>query len=115
MKRTPLKRKTGLKSKGRIRPRSDKRVAHDALRRAFVARVLDARPGCQAGARIVQSDEGAQCDVWSCDVHEIKTRARGGDTLDEDNVLAICRRCHDWIHEHPSAALALGLLKNSWD
>jgi hypothetical protein len=38
------------------------------------------------------------------------TRARGGDILDPDNVKAICRPCHDWIHRHSAYALELGLL-----
>ena len=32
------------------------------------------------------------------DVHEKLTRARGGSIVDEANVVALCRQCHDDIH-----------------
>ena len=44
------------------------------------------------------------------DVHHIKARLEGH-YLDESTWLAVCRPCHNWIHEFPSAARARGLLK----
>jgi hypothetical protein len=47
---------------------------------------------------------------WS-DVHEILTRARGGDPTDMENQLCVCGICHKWITEHEEAARALGLVR----
>jgi hypothetical protein len=47
---------------------------------------------------------------WS-DVHEILTRARGGDPTDKENQLCVCRTCHQWITEHEEEARALGLVR----
>lgn len=44
------------------------------------------------------------------DVHHTKGRLGGG-YLDESTWLAVCRPCHMWIHEFPSAARARGLIK----
>jgi len=99
----------------RLRRRSDKAVAKDTPRKALVASVLDKRPNCQAGAKIASVEGVVHCAIRSQDVHEVKTRARGGSILDQSNVLAVCRWCHDWIHGHPKQAVELQLLKNSWD
>lgn len=53
--------------------------------------------------------------AYATDLHEVKTRARGGSILDEDNICVLCRSCHTWITEHPADAKAQGWLKNSWD
>lgn len=50
----------------------------------------------------------------STDVHELKSRARGGSITDESNVVAICRACHNYITTHPAEAEAQGWSKNSW-
>jgi hypothetical protein len=41
------------------------------------------------------------CTDYAQDVHEILTRARGGSITDPDNCLALCRRCHSWLTDHP--------------
>jgi len=41
------------------------------------------------------------------------TRARGGSILDPANTVAVCRSCHDWIHDNPTAAADLGLLRSA--
>jgi hypothetical protein len=43
------------------------------------------------------------------DVHHRAGRL-GPNLLDEDTWTAVCRRCHDWIHDHPKEARAAGLL-----
>lgn len=74
------------------------------LRRKLRVKMLDQMPICE------------RCWIgFATDLHEIKTRARGGSILDEDNIAALCRVCHTWITEHPAEALAEGWLKNSWD
>jgi 5-methylcytosine-specific restriction endonuclease McrA len=49
------------------------------------------------------------------EVHEVKTRARGGSTLNLANCLLTCQRHHDWITAHPVEAHALGLVRWSWE
>lgn len=137
MKRSPLKRKTELKRKTPMRRRSAKmeaKYAGDDGRRALVKRMLKARPICEAGARIgsvVGLDEtrhvaargtfrGWRLLVWKgCtrkaqDVHEILARSAGGDILDEDNCMPVCRRCHCWIGDHAALATHAGLRKSRY-
>jgi hypothetical protein len=126
MKRTPLQRKTPLKRssldsssevkrKTPLRQMSKKRQKEQRERRKFVADVLESRPRCQAGALIRGVMRAHPCHVWSVDVHEPLTRARGGSILDPDNAVALCRSCHDWIHTHPAEATYLGLLRSQYD
>jgi 5-methylcytosine-specific restriction endonuclease McrA len=75
-------------------------------RRAFVERILSERPECQANLEC--------CTGGACDVHEILARSAGGSILDDENVLALCRACHDWIGNHPKEALAKGLRKSRY-
>lgn len=116
MKRTPLRRNTPLQRgepperRTRLRPVSKKREALNRARRDFVAGFLAAHPRCQAGGLILPVDHRHRCGVHSVDVHEVLTRARGGSVLDPGNCRAICRACHDWIHENPASATDLGLL-----
>lgn len=74
------------------------------LRRKLRVKMLDQMPMCQ------------RCwSAFATDLHEVKTRARGGSILDEDNICVLCRSCHSWITENPAEAKAQGWLKNSWD
>lgn len=123
MKRSgPLKRKTPLRSV------SKKRQRLQGQRRALVREQLAARPKCEAGEVIHlyyvdyfgrafawEKFRTDRCQKRSTDIHEPLTRARGGSIVDLDNTVAVCRRCHDWIHAHPDEATSLGLLKHSWD
>ncbi len=120
MKRTPLQRKTPLQRgnstlrRTPLAKQSAKRKTEQAARRKLVTRLLHERPRCQAGPLIIAEQPGFRCGGWSVDIHEPLTRARGGSILDEDNAIALCRLCHDWIHEHPEPATRLGLLQHSW-
>lgn len=49
------------------------------------------------------------------EVHELKSRARGGSILDRDNCVALCHDCHHWVTTHPQDALETGWLKRSTD
>lgn len=51
----------------------------------------------------------------SVDVHELIRRSQGGSILDIDNLLAVCRPCHQRIGNHPSLAFELGLSKHGWE
>jgi 5-methylcytosine-specific restriction endonuclease McrA len=73
-------------------------------RRALVKELLRDFPPCQ------------RCAVaYATDVHEIKTRARGGSITDRNNLALLCRPCHTFITQNPEQGKAEGFLKNSWD
>jgi 5-methylcytosine-specific restriction endonuclease McrA len=58
----------------------------------------------------------ARCEsAQATEVHEIKTRARGGSILDRENCVPLCHECHRWVTENPAAAREQGWLKNSWE
>lgn len=69
---------------------------------------------CEAGRVIEADDTRHRCSINAVDVHEVLTRARGGSIIDEANVLALCRACHDWIHGNPKRATDLGFLASQW-
>lgn len=119
-----------------MRQRSEKRArvyagTEDAEgRAALVARILTQRPRCEAGVPIGRlallraghnpDDPKAPsvlcggCQGRSVDVHERTPRSAGGSLFDPDNLLAVCRACHRWIHEHPLDAIALGLRRSRY-
>lgn len=105
MKRSgPLKRTTPLRGSTRIKPRSKKRATLYRTERApLVARLLADNPLCQ------------RCHAaLAVDVHEIKSRARGGSITDLANLALLCRTCHDWVGTHPAQAEAEGWSQPSW-
>jgi hypothetical protein len=121
----PVKRpkeRARLKRAKPMRRRSEKTAKVYEKRRELVARLLKERPRCEACPRILAwcSANGwmgrrPQCQRDSVDVHEILTRARGGSILDESNLLCVCRTgAHRWIHDHPIAAQAIGLLASRY-
>lgn len=120
MKRSPLERKTPLKrgtselKRTPLKQVSKKRQELNRKRRTFVDEMLKDFRYCQVGVDIKSVDESHWCQVRSVDVHEIKTRARGGSIIDRANCLAICRSCHDWIHRNPKQATDLGFLESQW-
>lgn len=56
-----------------------------------------------------------RCGRLADDLHEIKTRARGGSISDPANTVPICRPCHRFITDNPAQGHAEGLLKHSWE
>lgn len=76
-----------------LRPRSKKTAAKYVQRRRLVVQMLDEFPWC------------ARC-YWSraVDLHELKNRSQGGDLLDPDQIVTLCRQCHQWVTENPKAA-----------
>lgn len=105
MKRTALKRKTPLKrGKGLAKVgkhRKPIQAQYVKQRTAFLEKA--AATGCQAGIECGLTPGKAQ------DVHHKQGRA-GKLLLDETKWIAVCRRCHDWIHDNPKEATDLGLL-----
>lgn len=90
-----------LRTKTRIKPVSDKRRA-----------TFPAREKC---VRIVKKRDGYKCRVCGedgYDVHEILTRAQGGDPTDPDNAVLLCREHHDFAHNHPKWAAEVGLIQS---
>lgn len=112
----PPKRKKPLKRGGRIRPRSKKMEAKYVDRRAFVVKILTERPYCEACPKFAVHDGLKSYHRFgSRDVHELVRRSQGGSILDENNVLAVCRKCHERIGREPALAFELGLAKKSWE
>lgn len=70
---------------------------------------------CEAGQAIQTVDRNHICRRTPDDVHEPLTRARGGSITDPENMVVICRACHDWVHTHPEAATSVGLLVHSYN
>lgn len=100
MKRSPLERRTPLRKQSR------KRAKEQAARRQVVADALE-RADYTCKAR----DLVPAIACWGpLDVDEYEARsARPGGHLDPDNVQVLCRRHHNWKHEHPLDAAAVGL------
>lgn len=86
-----------------MRARSKRMEAIYRDRRQLVAAMLEAHPVCQRCGR-----------ARSAEVHELKSRARGGSIVDEANCRALCHDCHRWITENPADAEADGWLLPSW-
>ncbi len=117
MKRTPLKQQ------------SAKRRKISVERSKMVRQELQARPYCEAGPIIFKHevdtlgialvrargrDYMGQCTNRSVDIHEPLQRSHGGSIVDPENTISLCRRCHDWIHNHPKESIELGLLKSAY-
>lgn len=99
-----------------MRRQSPKRKDLDVLRRKFVARILSERPGCEAcGVFAAYDGKAVYMQLPACDVHELIRRSQGGSILDDGNVLAVCRSCHDRIGRYPQLAFDLGLARHGWE
>lgn len=53
----------------------------------------------------------AKCGARADDIHELRSRARGGSITDPENCVPVCRPCHSWITEHPIEATAEGWMR----
>lgn len=110
----PLKRSTPLKS------------GKATLRRTPLARIgtraKRAAPGRRRCIEAVKLRSGGRCEARfspDCsgrhdDAHELLPRSGGGAIDDPANVISVCRRCHDAIHDNPAEAMRLGLLKSRY-
>jgi 5-methylcytosine-specific restriction endonuclease McrA len=98
-----------------MRYRSKKKEAEYRLRRPLVARLLEERPLCEACPKFAEHDQKQlYTRNRSQDIHEIVRRSQGGSILDENNLMAVCRNCHNRIGSHPALAFELGLAKHGW-
>lgn len=99
-----------------MRYRSEKKQKEYGLRRPLVQKLLSKKPHCEACPIFAKYDKKlTYTRNASCDVHEIIRRSQGGSILDEDNLLAVCRPCHNRIGNHPQLAFDLGLTKHGWE
>lgn len=112
LRRTPLPpRRTALPA------RSQRREAIAGERREFVERILRARQWCEAHAVLLDlALIAGPLRAPSVDVHELVRRSQGSPIvpsqgLGDDDVLALCRRCHTWVTENPREAVSLGLAR----
>lgn len=99
-----------------MRRRSKKTEQKYRLRRPLVEKLLSDRPYCEACPVFAQHD-GLVTYVrnMSNDVHEIVRRSQGGSILSEDNLMTVCRKCHQRIGNYPQLAFELGLAKHAWE
>ena len=98
-----------------IKPRSKKRAKlMREVRAPLVREILEERPLCERGLAMASLSRGYLAgNVYpSSQVHEKLTRARGGDITDKENCVALCRACHNWIHDHPAEATEEGWLEH---
>jgi hypothetical protein len=100
-----VKRGGPLARRAPLRARSAKMTRRYVVRRRLVAELLAERPRC----------EFPNCARRSVDVHELLSRARGGDILDREHCRCLCRAHHDWITTHPAEAEASGWARHSWE
>jgi hypothetical protein len=99
-----------------MRHRSNKKEAEYRLRRPLVEKLLEEKPYCEACPIFAEHDEKATyVRQRSQDIHEIVRRSQGGSILDENNLLAVCRKCHTRIGNYPQLSFELGLAKHSWE
>lgn len=92
--------------------RSQKKEREYVGRRKLVAKVLGERPWCEACPVFARYDQKITYSRQpATDVHEIVRRSQGGSILEETNVLAVCRSCHNRIGSYPQLAFDLGLAK----
>lgn len=103
----PRPRWQGKKRKS-INPRSEKmQDYYDNVRIPAV----EAIQGTPCEARI--SDQIPvvwECDGAAVDIHEIVSRSQAGSLplAVELGTMNVCRKCHDWITQHPREAKAMG-------
>jgi len=96
-----------IMKRSRINPVSKKRQSLMADRQLTRMAVFERSATCEARLETI-------CSVAATDVHEIKTRARGGSITDADNCLALCRSCHIFITENPAWATEHGFIVHAW-
>lgn len=111
-----MKNRKPLKRGGYLHKRSKKMEDKYVERRKLVVKVLSERPTCEACPVFAKHDGLVTYKLSSStDVHELVRRSQGGSILDETNVLAVCRKCHNRIGQYPALAFDLGLAKHGWE
>lgn len=104
-RRTELTTTTELARVTPLRPMSARRRAENRERREIAHATFGDAPLCAVPG----------CGRFADDVHEPLTRARGGSITDPNNMVPLCRSCHDSVQLGPQWAYDLGLMVHSWD
>jgi hypothetical protein len=104
MKRTPLKRRTGLRSCRPLRRVSAKKAARDRAYRG-VREFVAERAGDLCEAQVV-----GVCRIYGGHAHHRLRRSQGGPDTAE-NLAWLCHACHDHVHRNPAWAYTAGLLR----
>lgn len=91
--------------RARLPQQSKKRASEMPLRRKVVKTILAIQPVCVV----------PQCYARAVDVHERKTRGRGGSPTNPWNCVGLCRPHHEEITGEAKWAYPLGLLMHGWD
>jgi hypothetical protein len=108
MKRTPIKRKTELKRSGSINKGKPLKKTVKAVPKDIYQQVLARDGGCVARSLVEQ----VRC-AGRIDPHHALMKSQGGkDTLED--LIAVCRAHHDWIHANPAKSYELGLLRHPY-
>ena len=131
MKRTPLTRKTGLKSGSSLKrtawvkraneplqrntplaPRSPKRAKlYKEERVPLVIFLLTEFPQCQLSAPIRRQQlTYDRCTRLATQVHELKKRSAGGSLVDRRNLLTSCSYCNFYVEIEPDICWQAGLV-----
>lgn len=116
MKRTPLQRTGWLRRLWR----SKKRQREDVAYRTFKAERMKHHTMCQTCGMLLYGNTTHR-KGWlglpgrygrATDLHHIIPLSDWPDgRMVANNVLCVCRACHDWIHANPKRSYELGLLK----
>lgn len=88
-----------------LRPVSKKRAKTLKARRELVERLRNG----PCAARLPMCTGRAQ------DGHELLSRANGGSITDPENVVGLCRMCHDYITTNPEFAYEKGWAFHAWE
>lgn len=108
MKRSQIQRKTPMKRSGALRQRSKKmQRMYDEERIPLVKELLEKHPSCAALLK--------GCTRRATQVHEVKSRGRGGSIVNPENCVTLCDNCHRYITAHPKWAKEQEWLKSAWE
>lgn len=104
--------RSGLQRSGQLRSRSPRKRERYAEIAAACGEAIE-RDGhaCQARLLVPEIRCGGKLDPQ----HVIPQGVRKDLAADPENIVACCRRHHDWIGDHPERARALGLHGHSGD
>ena len=121
LRRVPLKRNTPLRAR-RYWASTPKLDGPRARRRKVTDPTPEQRAEVMARTRGLCAytwvgsftGERWRCRQQAAHVHHRKLRKQGG-TNTLENLVPLCLRCHNVIHEHPETSYAEGWLIHAWD